>query len=282
MSTKPIRFGVSCFSTGSRSAWRATAQRTEDLGYDVLLVPDHLNMAAPFPALVSAAEATTRIHVGTLVLNSGFYTPALLARDVAAAHELCDSRFELGLGAGWAVAEFEAAGLPFLPAVQRFEHLERTVDVIDECLREAGQHVPLMIGGRGDKMLTLAARQADIINFDDTPPKGKPRPDDVLGERINFVREAAGDRFPDIELGLVINLIHIAGEGELDLQLPRRLYPGLTDEQLLALPGVQHGSVEEIADSLQQLRITHGLTYFVVLNQGDHINTLSKIIHKID
>jgi alkanesulfonate monooxygenase SsuD/methylene tetrahydromethanopterin reductase-like flavin-dependent oxidoreductase (luciferase family) len=102
-------------------------------------------MPAPFPALVSAAEATTRLRVGTLVLNVGFYQPALLARVAAEVHELTGGRFELGLGAGWAAQEFEAA----------------------EMLGEAGHRTPLLVGGQGERVLTLAARHADIVNISD-------------------------------------------------------------------------------------------------------------------
>lgn len=72
-----------------------------------------ISVRAPFPALVSAAGATTRLRTGTLVLNTSFYNSVLLARDVAEVHELTDGRFELGLGAGWSAEEFETAGIPF-------------------------------------------------------------------------------------------------------------------------------------------------------------------------
>jgi probable F420-dependent oxidoreductase len=113
MTSRPFRFGVTLLSTGSRSEWQAKARQVQELGYDVLQVPDHLGMPAPFPALVSAAEMTSTLRLGTFVLNTGFYHPAVLARDVAETDQLTDGRLELGLGTGYAEAEFEAAGLPF-------------------------------------------------------------------------------------------------------------------------------------------------------------------------
>src|ERR1700754_4676440 len=106
MTDHPFRFGISLFNVGSRSAWRARVREVEDLGYDVLQVADHLGMAAPFPALVAAADVTS-IRLGTFVLNAGILHPAYLARDVADVYRLTDGRLELGLGAGYVQAEFE-------------------------------------------------------------------------------------------------------------------------------------------------------------------------------
>src|SRR5262245_39712933 len=88
MDVRPFRFGASLPLVGSsRSDWRARVRDVEDLGYDIVLVPDHLGMAAPFPALVAAADVT-RIRLGTYVLNCGILSPAYLARDVADTYRL--------------------------------------------------------------------------------------------------------------------------------------------------------------------------------------------------
>ena len=113
MDVRPFRFGASLInSSSSQSAWRARVREVEDLGYDVLQVPDHLGMVAPFPSLVAAADVTS-IRLGTYVLNVGVQSPAYLARDVADTWRLTEGRLELGLGAGYVPGEFEAAGLSF-------------------------------------------------------------------------------------------------------------------------------------------------------------------------
>ena len=123
MSNHPFRFGASLVSVGSRAAWRDRVREVEDLGYDVLQVPDHLGMPSPFPALVAAADVTN-MRLGTYVLNAGIVSPAYLARDVADVHRLTDGRLELGLGAGYVPGEFEAAGLPFGAGGERVRLLE--------------------------------------------------------------------------------------------------------------------------------------------------------------
>jgi probable F420-dependent oxidoreductase len=114
---KPFRFGVSVRDAESRADWAGKARKIEDLGYAVLTVPDHLaSMLAPVPALMSAAEATTRLRVGPLVLNNDLRHPVLVAREAATLDLLTSGRLELGLGAGHMKAEYEQAGLAFDPA----------------------------------------------------------------------------------------------------------------------------------------------------------------------
>ena len=124
----------------------------------MLSVPDHLSAVAPFPALTAAAQASSTLRLGTYVLDAGFYKPALLGRDVAHVDLISDGRLELGLGAGYVREEFEAAELPFPSARYRVDHLEHVVTYI----KREHPDVPVMVAGDGDRVLTLAAREADI------------------------------------------------------------------------------------------------------------------------
>src|SRR3954447_1311457 len=108
-----LRFGFGLHAAPRQSAVQDWAHRAEDMGYDVLHVPDHLGAPAPLPTLATAAAATETLHVGTFVLNAGFYKAALLARDVMTMRDLTGGRLELGLGAGFVREEFEAADIPF-------------------------------------------------------------------------------------------------------------------------------------------------------------------------
>lgn len=110
---RAFRFGVGLNSTRSAPELAQTARRLEGFGFDVLHVPDHLGAPAPFPVLVAAAAATSTIRLGTYVLNACFYRPALLTRDVADTDLLSGGRLEVGLGAGYVRAEFEAAEMDF-------------------------------------------------------------------------------------------------------------------------------------------------------------------------
>ena len=210
------------------------ARRAEELGYDVLHVPDHLGGPAPFPVMTTIAMATSMLRVGTFVINVGFYRPALLARDVAALRDLSGGRFDLGLGTGYVREEFEAAEIPF-PTAGRTGRpsAPRSCEYMGEHLPD----VPIMIAGNGDRVLRLAARTADIIGLTggDRAASGD---EDPLADRIAFVREAAGDRFGGLELNIAITAMPLDDSGRPDLTIPRQFLPGLSDEELLRHPGV--------------------------------------------
>src|SRR3954463_2155923 len=169
MPDRSFRFGVALAAVGSRAAWREKVQTAAGLGYDVLHVPDHLGLTAPFPALVAAAEATGTMRMGTFVLNTALYHPWVLARDVADTHRLTDGRFELGLGTGYLEHEFAAAGVPFGSGATR---LRRLADTLREGRERLGGRPgpprpppPALLAGAGGRLLELAAREADIVGF---------------------------------------------------------------------------------------------------------------------
>ncbi|WP_425296721.1 LLM class flavin-dependent oxidoreductase [Nocardia abscessus] len=91
---RPFRFGVNMVVPEFRSNWIEKCRRAEELGFDVIGVADHLGLPAPFPAMILAAEATERVRLNTFVLNTAFYNPVLLARDVAGADQFTDGRVE--------------------------------------------------------------------------------------------------------------------------------------------------------------------------------------------
>jgi len=265
-----FRFGVGIHSIKNPSALREKARRLEGFGFDVIYVPDHLGAPAPFPALTAIAAATTKVRVGTYVLNACFYKPALLARDVAALEVLSEGRIDLGLGAGYVREEFEAAELPYPSARERVDYLEH----VTAYLREHLPSVPILIAGNGDRLLTVAARHADIVGLTGANPRGV---NDALAERVEFVRTAANDR--DLQLDLAITAVPTDNSGIPNLSLTRRYAPGLSDEQLLALPAVLSGSPRDIADTLRRYRETYGLTSFSV--QEVHAETFAKVIAEL-
>jgi probable F420-dependent oxidoreductase len=269
---KDFRFGIGLVSVGSRSQWQDAVRRAEGFGYDVLQLPDHIGGPAPLPALLSAAEVTS-MRLGTYVLNAGFYKPALLARDVAALDQLTDGRVELGLGAGYVKEEFEAAELPYPSAGSRVDYLGH----MTEYLRAQVPTVPIMIAGAGDRVVTMAAQHADIIGLVGGRPGSTAG--DPLAERVEFVRNAAGDRFTEIELNLVITAVPHDGTGIPNLSLTRRNAPTLSDEQLLKLPTVLTGTPRDMADRLRHYRDSYGISYISV--QQKHVESFGKVIAEL-
>lgn len=269
---KQFRFGVGLHAVRSAAVLAETARRLEGFGFDVLNVPDHLGAPAPFPALMAAAAATSTIRLGTYVLNACFYKPALLTRDIADVDLLSGGRLEVGLGAGYARREFEAAELPFPSAARRIDYLEHVTTYV--AAHQPG--VPILIAGHGDRLLTVAARHASIIGLTGGRVAGKDGAEDPLAERISFVRAAAADRFDALELNLAITGVPTDGSGVPDVSLARRFAPTLSDEELLATPAVLSGSAHDMADTLREYRRRYGVSYFSV--QQDHAEAFAEVI----
>jgi probable F420-dependent oxidoreductase len=280
MADRSFRFGVALSTVGSRAAWREKVRRAADLGYDVLQVPDHLGLAAPFPALMAAAEVTSTMRMGTFVLNAALYHPWVLARDVADIHRLTDGRFELGLGTGYMEHEFAAAGVPFASGAIRLRHLADTLHEVRERLAaEPDRPVPpILLAGAGRRLLALAGREADIVGFSMQAAlaPGVP-PEQALADRIAVVRAAAGDRFAGLELNMIVGAVG-RDPAELDLTIARAA-TGLPDDELLQLPSVLCGPEQQIADRLRRYREEFGITYYGVLEP--HMAAFAQIIAQL-
>ncbi|MGX9888278.1 LLM class F420-dependent oxidoreductase [Streptomyces sp. NPDC002276] len=269
---RPFRFGASLLTSAPADEWRARCRRVEELGYDVILVPDHLGMVAPFPALVAAADATERPRVGTFVLNAGFWNPALLAREVATTHDLTGGRLELGLGTGYIQAEHDTAGLPFGSPGERVDHLRRTVEELARLLAATETRVPLLLGGNGDRMLRLTAEHADIAAFTgarlvpgDTEGRLAPVDSAEFGQRVARYREFAADRAEPAELNLLIQLVAVTDDPQDALRPLLERRPDLTLEQVLDLPVMLVGTLDHITAKLRALRDRYGFSYLTVL-----------------
>ncbi|MCW7943949.1 5,10-methylene tetrahydromethanopterin reductase [Streptomyces hygroscopicus] len=291
---RPFRFGVNLLSPGPAEQWRAKCRRAEGLGYDVILVPDHLGWPAPFPALVAAAEATERPRVGTFVLNTGFWNPTLLAREVATTDALTSGRLELGLGTGYVQAEHDRAGLPFGSPRERVDHLRCTVEELERLLgseefqpRPVQQpRVPLLIGGNGDRMLGLTAEHADIAAFAgarSVPGSGTgqsaPLTAEELDERVALYRGLAAGRKEPAELNLLIQMVAVTQDRAGAVRPLLERVTDLTLDQALELPIVLLGTVEQIAEQVRDRRERYGFSYLAVLEP--HMEAFAPVIEAL-
>lgn len=232
---RPFRFGVVTAYTQSHSAWVETARKAETLGYATLLIPDRANIGslAPLTALATAAEATTSLHVGSYVFSNEYRHPVILAREAATLALLSEGRFELGLGAGVGEAEARQLGIDFPKAGTRVARLEETLQITrrlfaEEVVNFTGKHYtlrdvkgftgpmqqgrpPLLVAGAGERMLKLAAREADIIAIGSKFTGRGPDPADAtLEQKLTWIREAAGERFSELELSQTIYYMQIS------------------------------------------------------------------------
>ena len=277
-----FRFGL-LYTGATLDEWRTTASKAEDLGFSTIVAQDHFGaQLSPLPCLVAAAAVTTRLRFGTIVLDNDFRHPAVLAKEAATIDVLTGGRFELGIGAGWLGADYEKTGIEFAPGDVRMRRLAETVRVcqaffagetvtlhgehyriesLDAFPRPLQAHLPLLIGGRQRRMLSYAAREADIVSIsmlDPRTPDAPPPPG--FAEKAGWVKEAAGPRFAEIGLHANCFSAEVTDNATEALQrIADRL--GATPEQALENPANLVGSVDSIVEQLQGWQERAGLSY---------------------
>jgi len=311
--TRPFRFGFTVLGVGSRREFIEQCRSAERYGYDVTLAADHLGMPSAFPTLMAAADATERLRIGTLVLNAGLWNPHLLARDIATVDRLTDGRLEVGLGAGYSRWEFEAAGIVWRGFQERVRRLESTINQVrellagpgyeqDRQLREmyglpeltpsqrdgfGGYGPPLFVGGTADAVLRVAARHADIVGIAGTyhvkdMPSGVVRLGTVkeVEQRIQFVRDVAGDRAEQIEFNAVVHLVLVTGDRRAAAgRLVADRLQTMTEDEVLDSPFLLIGTEAQIAEQLREHRERLGLSYIAV--QGPFMAAFGPVIERL-
>jgi probable F420-dependent oxidoreductase len=287
---RPFRFGITTSFAASGEEWAARAQRAEALGYDVLLVPDHLGgQFSPVPALAAAAASTTRLRIGSYVFANDFRHPLLVAREAATLDVLSGGRMEFGIGAGWRVSDYTQLGVAYDPPGRRIDRLEEALAIIRRLLagetvthaghayavREARlsptpvqQPIPVMLGGGGPRLLGLAGREADIVNFiPQFNAAGRPIlrqvTEGALDAKVAAVRGSAGARFERIELGLFLGAAGMVGDGT--ALLPSVAAAGMTAlGSVIRSPYVLYGTRRGLGELLERRRERLGISAYVI------------------
>ncbi len=286
---RPFRFAVTAARAPDAASWQALARRAEELGYDALVVPDHLSeQLAPIAALATAAAATTRLRIGSYVFANDFRHPLILAREAATLDLLSGGRLLLGLGAGWRVADYRQLGLPYDPAGTRIERLEEAVGLVKRLL--AGEevshegrhyrlegaridplpvqrpHPPIVLGGGGRRMLRLAAREADIVGllpqFD---ARGRPivaqATEGATAAKVALVREAAGSRWGSFDLDVLVADAGLVDWSKHPVGSFRSL-AAAAGASLVGTPYLLHGSLTRLETLLLRRREAWGLNSY--------------------
>ena len=297
--TRSFRFSVQASAPRPAAEWRELGRRAEDLGYSALSVRDHLDAdMAPLVALAVTAEATRDLRLTTLMLGNDFRHPLFLAKQAATLDLLSDGRLELGLGAGWKTTDYDQSGLALDPPGVRIARLAESGEILKRCFAEGsfdfdgehypvrghdGQptciqlpHPPFLLGGGGRKMLSLAAREAEIVGLNANMAAGvidqragTSATVEATDRKLGWIRDAAGDRFADIELQTRVHMSQITDDpiGLAELMAPAL---GLDAEAALASPHVLVGSSGQCVETLLAWRERWGLTY-ISLNEDSMV-----------
>lgn len=286
---RPFRFTVQASHLAHPDQLVPLARKAEDLGVSVLTVADHLDdQVAPIPAMMAAALATTTLRVGSMVLSNDYRHPVMLAKEAATVDVLTGGRLEFGIGAGWMSEDYRMAGMTMDRPGVRIERLEEAIDVIlaawsGEPVEFSGEHYrvtdyigtplphqrphpPLFIGGGGRRILSLAGRRADTVGLNPILTSGvidaNAGPNathEATEQKIRWIRDAAGERFEDIELQTRIHLVLVTDDRDGTFDALAGGF-GLTPSDAARTPHALCGTVDQIVDDLIERRETLGIS----------------------
>ena len=287
-----FRFGVQVSKETSAKGWAELARRTEAAGYEVLTMPDHFtDQLAPVPALMAAASATNTLRVGALVFDNDYKHPVVLAKELATIDLLSDGRLDIGLGAGWMISDYEEAGMPYDSPKVRIDRFIEGVAVIRGAMAEgafsfSGDHYtitnyngqpkpiqarpPLLIGGGGKRVLSYAAREADIIGINGTLTAGVVGPEalstmtaESVDEKVAIVAAAGAHRINDIEMNIRTFFVKVTNDRAKTVEGISSMF-GVSKDMIDASPFALIGSVEECIEQLLERRERWGFSYTIV------------------
>ena len=302
---RPFRFGVMAAKARSSAEWTDTAKKAQDLGYSALLMPDHFgDQLSPIPALSMAAAATDTLRVGALVFANDFRHPAVLAKETATLDLLSDGRLEVGVGAGWMTEDYTSTGIVHDRPGVRIDRMIEAIEVLrglwgDEAFSFDGEHYtitemkglprpvqaggpPIIVGGGGKRVLSTAARLADIVGVNPNVGEGKIGPEaiasmsaDATEEKIGWVRAAAGDRYDDIEIS-ILKFVTIVTDARDAVAEKVGAGMGMDAATLLASPHTLVGTAEQLADELIEQRERWQGSYVTV--QSDALESFAPVV----
>jgi probable F420-dependent oxidoreductase len=304
--TRPFKFGAKATKAGSAKEWADLAKQAEDLGFVSFQMDDHFgNQLAPVPAIMAAASATSSIKVGPLVAGVDFRNPVVFAKEAATIDLLSDGRFMMALGAGWLKDDYAIAGIDQDDANTRIERLGEAIDVMRGLWGEGkfsyeGKHytvaevdgkpapvsdIPILVGGGGQKILSLAAQKADIVGINPkivarsiNPKSMATAAADVVDQKLAWVKEAAGDRINDIELQMQVFVTAVTDDPAPIAENLSKAF-GLPPEVVLQAPYFQLGTIDSIVENLQGLRERWGISYIAF--QQDATAAVAPIVERL-
>jgi probable F420-dependent oxidoreductase len=273
--------------------WREKARQVESLGYSTLFLPDHFgDQISPIAGLMAAADATTTLRIGSHVFDNDYRHPVVLAKEAATLDLLSDGRLDFGLGAGWLASDYEQTGIPYDPPGTRIERMAEALQIIKSFFaggsvsfagkyyRVAGveaspsavqkPHPPIMLGGGGRRMLSLAGREADIVSINYKLSEGRINRNlvhtgmpEATDEKLAWIKDAAGDRFSKIELCATVFTFSLTDDRD---GVAAAFAAGLGSEprDLLEMPHFLIGSIDQMVEDLRVRRERFGISYVVL------------------
>ncbi|HKW73560.1 MAG TPA: TIGR03621 family F420-dependent LLM class oxidoreductase [Candidatus Dormibacteraeota bacterium] len=305
---RPFRFSVQEHRARDAKHWREKAQAVESMGYTTLYLPDHFNdQLGVIAALMAAADATTKLRIGSLVFDNDYRHPVVLAKEAATLDLLSEGRLDLGVGAGWLASDYESAGIAYDSTGTRIERLEEALTILKKCFTGQafsfeGKHYTIkdfegsplpvqkphprfVLGGGGRRMLRLAAREGDIVHVNYNLNEGRVNPKLVqtgmaaaTDEKLAWIKEAAGERMEQIELGFTVFFVNVTDDRD---SLAEAMAPsmGFAARDVLEMPHVLIGTIDQLEEDLKLRRDRYGFSDVIV--PGEAAEQLSLLVERL-
>jgi probable F420-dependent oxidoreductase len=304
---RPFRFGAQ-LGAATGEEWHRQLASAQDLGYSIVTLADHFGgRLAPLTALAAAA-GRVELRLGTLVLANDFRHPAVLAKEIASLDHLSGGRCELGIGAGWMADDYRFSGIPMEAPGMRIDRLEEAIAIV-KGLWGTGHftfqgrhysvdldghpkpvqtpHPPILIAGGGEKILRLAGREAGIVGISVRLDEGhRSQLDkgvvsatrDAVEQKLEWIRDGAGDRYDDIELNVLVFEAHVTdAAGDVLGKIGRE--NGTDPEVVGESPQVVVGSVDEICETLERRRELYEISYYTFYEPD--LATMAPVVERL-
>jgi len=299
MSPRSFRFGLQISSLPD-DGWRERVRRIEALGFSTLFVPDHFGPQWDPTALMAGAAAVTEsLKVGTLVYDVDYRHPVVFAKQAATIQLLSAGRHEFGLGAGWMQTDYDEAGMPYDRIGLRIERLDEALQICRAMwtqektsfegrhytIQDIAQAAPLppgsqprvLVGGGGQRVLSLAGRHADIIGINPTMKEGRVTnetaadltPDRTL-QKVEWARAAAAAAGRDVDALEFNSLVFVVAltDDPSGIRGALSKSSGMSVDEVADCPLFLTGSASEIRERLELRREKTGISY-IVIQGGD-------------
>ncbi|MCC6225754.1 MAG: TIGR03621 family F420-dependent LLM class oxidoreductase [Microthrixaceae bacterium] len=290
---RPFRFSSPATGCNTRRELIDRAKLLEDLGYSAVTIADHFNdQLGPIATLMAIADATTSIRIAPMVFSNDYRHPAALAKEAATLDLLSEGRLEFGLGAGWKASDYATTGITFDDAVERIDRMAESLSVIKALWAEGPAkvmgrwyqvdglegtpkpfqkpHPPITVGGGSKRVIQLAGREADIVGFipsmkagvvdAQAGPSATPAATD---RRLEWLRDAAGDRFEHLELQVRLELALVTDDPDPLFETMSGAF-GLTPDEGRETPYALVGPTDHMVEQLERRRDRWGFSYIGV------------------
>jgi probable F420-dependent oxidoreductase len=222
---------------------------------------------------------------------------------------LSEGRVEIGLGAGWMISDYEQAGMQYDRPGVRIDRFVEGLHVIKSAMGpEAfsfegdhytisdyngfpkpvqGPHPPVIIGGGGPRVLTIAAQQADIVGVNGQLHAGVIGPDaiatmtgDVVTEKVALVADAAeaAGRLDHIEMNIRTFFVSITDDRAGQVSGMAEMI-GVEPQMIENSPFALIGSTDKIAEDIVERRERLGFSYVIV--GADEIESFAPVVARL-